>query len=119
LFEDMQLIRKLKFSALKKILEERLQKLVNARSMDETNMSNQHRSSHISGALMKSLCLIRSKKEKKYNLHARVLVLQVSPDDNSQYNAIVNSIFAAQKMKVLIDSISIGKEHSVSLDVSY
>ncbi|GBG28319.1 RNA polymerase II transcription factor B subunit 4 [Hondaea fermentalgiana] len=43
---------------------------------------------------------------------ARVLVIQVTPDDPSQYIASMNSAFAAQKLGVLVDVVDLSPEPS-------
>ena len=40
---------------------------------------------------------------------ARIFVLKLGPEDPSQYTSMVNAIFAAQKLKIQVDSLLIQK----------
>ncbi|KAF9520291.1 hypothetical protein BS47DRAFT_749609 [Hydnum rufescens UP504] len=75
------------------------------------------------GALSKGLCHInrvinpatRSSIESSSPLDPRMLILSVSPDMSTSYIPIMNTIFAAQKLKVKIDVCKIFGEDNVFL----
>jgi len=82
----------------------------------DCNDPEEHRQldgSLLSGALIKALChcnMMSKNLAIGNTLHSRILVLKGSPDSRSQYMAIMNSIFAAQKNKVAIDSCVLGED---------
>lgn len=84
--------------------------------MLECDNPEEHRQldgSLLSGALIKALCHcnVMSKNLSLGSiLQSRILVMKGSPDSRSQYMAIMNSIFAAQKSKVSIDSCVLGED---------
>jgi len=49
------------------------------------------------------------------NHSARILIFQVSKDNNDDYNSMVNCIFACQKNNVVIDSIIYNQKDSILL----
>jgi len=76
------------------------------------------------GALSKALCRINrllyvsgtaGAEPARVNLDARILILSVSPDISASYIPIMNSIFAAQKLKVRIDVCKVLGEDTVFL----
>lgn len=102
-------------SQIKKILFEKLISIIiegenrpsnlsdNAATLTSKNLTK----SSLSSALSLSLCyMTRLDKEKPIGveLHDRILIFSVSPDVTSQYISIMNCIFCAQKMNVMIDS---------------
>lgn len=70
-------------------------------------------SSLLSGALIRALCYINqttSNLPPGTSLDPRVLVIKGPPDCSSQYMTVMNSIFAAQKNKIPIDSCILGED---------
>jgi transcription initiation factor TFIIH subunit 3 len=71
--------------------------------------------SAMSGAISRALCFInRLEREKPIGttLTSRILTFQVSPDISTQYISIMNAIFSAQKMSVMLDSCVLSTEDS-------
>jgi len=62
----------------------------------------------LSNSFSKSLCIINDQ-QKKGKFYPRMLVIQFSKDRIIDYNSIMNSIFSAQKMGVIIDSFIVSK----------
>ena len=65
-------------------------------------------STALSGSLTKSLCYInRLQKEKPQGIHlqSRILIFQLCHDIPTQYISIMNAIFSAEKMEVVLDSV--------------
>jgi len=54
----------------------------------------------LSAALSTALSIINANK----SLQSRVLILQFEKDRNQNYNAVMNSIFSAQKLRTMIDA---------------
>jgi hypothetical protein len=71
----------------------------------------------MSSALSTALCII-NKQQKQSQLQPRILMLQFDKDGDVNYNSIMNSIFSAQKLSILIDSFIVSKFDSHILQVS-
>ncbi|KAL9645577.1 hypothetical protein ABK040_000640 [Willaertia magna] len=72
----------------------------------------------LSGALSMALCFInRLEKEKPpgITLNARILIFQVSPDISSQYISVMNTIFSAEKMNIILDACVLALQDSIFL----
>lgn len=86
-------------------------------------------STALSQAFLKAICYAR--KHQKSNPQpvkqmgdldtssSRILVVQLDKDDPNQYSEMVNGIFAAQKLKVTIDTLLLIKERSEKEKESY
>eukprot|EP01031_Cornospumella_fuschlensis_P037389 gene37389-45401_t len=59
---------------------------------------------HLASVLSSALCLCRHQQSAN-NIQARMLVLQFEKDKPQNYNAIMNSIFSAQKLNIMIDAL--------------
>jgi len=68
--------------------------------------------STLSGALSMSLCYINKVIPKFRISQSRILVISVSSDVSAQYIPIMNSIFAAQKINVMIDACILASDSS-------
>eukprot|EP00898_Chlorokybus_atmophyticus_P006093 jgi/Chlat1/6485/Chrsp45S05978 len=67
----------------------------------------------VSGALSLALCYIhKASLGPPPHAHARILVLQGSPDHPPQYIAVMNSIFSAQRSGVPVDACVLGASDS-------
>ena len=66
----------------------------------------------ITGAISRALSAINKlqKHEETLNMKARVLVISVSGDNTIPYVSMMNTIFAAQKMKISIDVCKLGEK---------
>ncbi|EFC43470.1 predicted protein [Naegleria gruberi] len=72
----------------------------------------------LSGALSMALCFInRLEKEKPLgmSLNSRILTFQVSPDISSQYISVMNAIFSAEKMSIMLDACVLSNDDSTFL----
>ena len=82
-------------------------------------MSTPRKNSTIATGFMKAVCFTRSWIE-EINHHkggassaaadhfsARILIVKLPSEDPTQHKAIVNSIFACQKLKINVDSVII------------
>lgn len=74
--------------------------------------ATQLKTSSLSQALSTALCIINRQQQKQPKLQPRIVIIQVSKDDSSSYNAMMNSIFSAQKLNVPVDSIVLSKGES-------
>mmetsp|Transcript_40538 Transcript_40538/g.108498 ORF Transcript_40538/g.108498 Transcript_40538/m.108498 type:complete len:288 (-) Transcript_40538:124-987(-) len=66
----------------------------------------------IASALSKALCHANRAKQANPALSCRVLVLQAARDLDSEYNTIMNCVFAAQKLGVVVDTCVLSREPS-------
>ncbi|CDW73831.1 general transcription factor iih [Stylonychia lemnae] len=114
---DERLIKKFAFADLKHVLLDRLVKLLGG----ENNIIMQNfnnpagtvkRQCSLSTAMMKSICFTKQwieqvsiKQVEQFS--ARIMVIKFQSEDPSQYSSLVNAIFAAQKLKITIDSLTI------------
>jgi len=73
---------------------------------------SQTKTSSLSQALSMALCIINRQLQKQPKLQPRIVIIQVSKDDSSSYNAMMNSIFSAQKLNVPVDSVVLSKADS-------
>lgn len=73
--------------------------------------------SSLSSAFSNALCIINKQTIKSAKLQSQIIVTQVSSDDASTYNQIMNSIFSAHKLNVLIDSLVLSSTDSTFLQV--
>lgn len=71
--------------------------------------------SRLSGALSMALAYAARARRDERRMTSRVFVLTASPDDPSQYVAAMNCVFAAQNGGVAVDSLVVGREHSLVL----
>ncbi len=69
----------------------------------------------LDASLALAMCYINSVNLKKPNMQSRILVLQGSPDETSQYVSTMNCVFSAQKLDVNIDVCMVGSTDSSSL----
>ena len=69
----------------------------------------------LSGALSSALCRISRTLEVRPNIKPRILVLSAHPDVSTQYVAVMNAIFSAQKLAVAVDACVLHPEHSLLL----
>jgi transcription initiation factor TFIIH subunit 3 len=71
---------------------------------------------HLSQALSRALCSINRKQQHPHNgtasCKSKILVAQISLDSPSSYNAIMNSIFSAQKFGIPVDAVVFSREDS-------
>ena len=80
----------------------------------EYNCENE--SSQFSASLSLALCYInRLKKLTSSSLDCKVLMLQGTPDTSDQYISMMNCIFSAQKMNVIVDACVISSKNSTFL----
>ena len=75
--------------------------------MGTTSSSSSSSSSSISKAYSKALCTIHRQLQQypTNNLQPRVLVIQITSDDASKYNSIMNSIFSADQVQCPYDAV--------------
>eukprot|EP01032_Pedospumella_encystans_P012539 gene12539-14501_t len=68
---------------------------------------HQHSSRNVEnfGMLSQSMSTALSIINRHKHLQSRILVLQFERDRNQNYNAVMNSIFSAQKMNVMVDAL--------------
>jgi len=66
----------------------------------------------LSQALSKALCIINRQLQCIPGLLGKIFVLQLTKDNHMHYNAMMNSIFSAQKLGILVDAIMLGKHDS-------
>ena len=60
----------------------------------------------LAGGLSHALCILNSKIKTEYqNIKPRILICKCSNDVSSQYISIMNCIFSAQKINIVIDAI--------------
>mmetsp|Transcript_20320 Transcript_20320/g.30035 ORF Transcript_20320/g.30035 Transcript_20320/m.30035 type:complete len:283 (+) Transcript_20320:14-862(+) len=64
----------------------------------------------VSKALSQSLCFVNRKMKEIKNVQTRILMVRASRDQPESYNAIMNSIFSAQKAQVPLDCLCVGPE---------
>lgn len=107
-------LRDISFSQVKSALLNYLRDL-NERSSKieaQANPETKLLSTSLSGALSKALCYInRMQKEKPQgNLQSRMLIFQLCSDIPTQYISVMNAIFSAQKMNVVLDSVVLNTE---------
>ncbi|KAJ2655904.1 RNA polymerase II transcription factor B subunit 4 [Coemansia sp. RSA 1200] len=83
----------------------------------DINRGVEEKQSLISRALSMALCHIHKASEasKTYKVWSRILVLSAADDSPREYIALMNSIFAAQKLNVLIDICKVFGQDSVFL----
>ncbi|KAJ2558412.1 RNA polymerase II transcription factor B subunit 4 [Coemansia sp. RSA 1933] len=83
----------------------------------DTNRGIEESQSLISRALSMALCHVHkiSEASKAYKVWPRILVLSAADDSPREYIALMNSIFAAQKLNVLIDVCKVFGQDSVFL----
>ncbi|KAJ2402430.1 RNA polymerase II transcription factor B subunit 4 [Coemansia sp. RSA 2559] len=83
----------------------------------DKNRGIEESQSLISRALSMALCHIHKSSEasKTYKVWSRILVLSAADDSPREYIALMNSIFAAQKLNVLIDICKVFGQDSVFL----
>ena len=68
---------------------------------------------HLAQALSRSLCAINRKLQKEQSTTIpKILCLQISLDASSNYNAIMNTIFSAQKFGIPVDAFIFSQVHS-------
>mmetsp|Transcript_16214 Transcript_16214/g.15610 ORF Transcript_16214/g.15610 Transcript_16214/m.15610 type:complete len:84 (-) Transcript_16214:376-627(-) len=65
---------------------------------------------HVS--LMKAICFSKQwvdkvQLQKGENYDCRILMIKLNREDHSQHTSFVNSIFAGQKLKIMIDGLDI------------
>lgn len=70
---------------------------------------------HLSSCLSLALCFHNSVSRKKPGVTSRVLVLAAQPDVPTEYIAVINATFSAQRFGVPIDSVMLGTHSSVAL----
>lgn len=59
----------------------------------------------------------RRQQLKQSNFNARTLIIQKEPDVAKSYNAVMNCIFCAQKLNILVDCLVVGPQESSFLQV--
>jgi len=64
---------------------------------NNNNNNNNEKKSSLSQCLSLSLCMISKQLKKFPKLQPRILISQVTKDDSTTYNAVMNSIFSAQR----------------------
>ncbi|PVU95091.1 hypothetical protein BB561_002054 [Smittium simulii] len=72
----------------------------------------------ITNALSRALCYINKnlKSTSKNDMHSRIMIISASDDDPKQYIPIMNCIFAAQKLDIIIDVCRISEQRSPFLE---
>lgn len=86
-------------------------------TLQDSSVSNRLPASW-SSALLRALCFIHkvrgeSDRRQGYTLfNARILSITTTSDDASQYLAVMNAIFAAQRENILIDACVLGQQNS-------
>ena len=84
----------------------------------KSNYNNQNSSlSGLSVALSTALCMINKQMIKTPKIQTQILITQISDDNASSYNQIMNSIFSAHKLNILIDSLVLTNTDSTFLQV--
>lgn len=75
------------------------------------NKENDFVKGTMTGAISSALCSINKlqKSEDTMNMKARIMIISVSDDTTLPYISMMNTIFAAQKMKVSIDVCKLGE----------
>ncbi|KAJ1667273.1 RNA polymerase II transcription factor B subunit 4 [Coemansia sp. RSA 1813] len=96
-----------------------VQSMLSGAESEVTDMNRgiEESQSLISRALSMALCHIHkiSEASKSYKVWSRILMLSAADDSPREYIALMNSIFAAQKLNVLIDICKIFGQDSVFL----
>lgn len=67
---------------------------------------------HLAQALSRSLCAINRKLQVNPTNLSKILCLQISRDAPSNYNAIMNTIFSAQKFGIPVDALIFSEDDS-------
>ena len=77
--------------------------------MGQTPEGTVKKASAMASAFMKAVCYSRGwideVTKSSQQMSARILIIKGSHEDPLQYKAIVNSIFACQKLKINVDSL--------------
>ena len=97
-----------------------IEKLLSKSSASNSSSSSSKRSStfsSLSSAFSKALCIINKQTIKTPKLQSQIVVTQLSSDDASTYNQIMNSIFSAHKLNILMDSLVLASSDSTFLQV--
>lgn len=94
-----------------------IEKLLSKSSTTNSSSSKRSTFSSLSSAFSKALCIINKQTIKAPKLQSQIVVTQLSSDDASTYNQIMNSIFSAHKLNVLIDSLVLSSSDSTFLQV--
>ena len=63
-------------------------------------------------ALSIALCMCNKHVVMQPKIQCRVCIVQLAKDQSHSYNAVMNSIFTAHKMGLLVDSLNLGRCHS-------
>jgi len=69
-------------------------------------------SSGFASAFARALCYVHKSREQGAIQSPRILFLRLSADENAQYVSTMNSIFCAQKQKVVVDACLMGQDDS-------
>jgi transcription initiation factor TFIIH subunit 3 len=83
-----------------------------ASSSSSSSSSSSEPGSSLSQALSTALCVINRQLQLHPKLQPRVAVVQLSKDVSTTYNAIMNSIFSAQKLGVVVDGVVLSRDDS-------
>uniref|UniRef100_A0A6U0YPM0 RNA polymerase II transcription factor B subunit 4 n=1 Tax=Rhizochromulina marina TaxID=1034831 RepID=A0A6U0YPM0_9STRA len=66
----------------------------------------------LAAALSKTLCVANRSRRRDPTMSLRVLIIQASPDYDSEYNAVMNCTFACQTMGCMVDSCLLAEDPS-------
>lgn len=80
-------------------------------------IGEQHLTDTTRGALSQSFSTALSIINRHKDVQSRILVLQFERDRNQNYNALMNSIFSAQKLNILVDALVLASFDSHLLQV--
>ncbi|PWA02437.1 hypothetical protein BB558_001412 [Smittium angustum] len=106
------------YSQFKKTDEKIIQHLYQFYENTKLPTIHDHDTCRLANSLSKALSYINKIKKgvSNNNIHPRIMILSVSNDDAKQYIPTMNSIFAAQKLDVIIDVCRISKTKSMFLE---
>jgi transcription initiation factor TFIIH subunit 3 len=103
-------------SHLHQILSDEIEQQGNPSSSNSSNGDSSNRQFFLSKAFSKALCII-NRQVQTFSLQPRILVFQFGKDRPISYNALMNSIFSAQKLNVAIDALVVSKDDSHFMQV--
>jgi transcription initiation factor TFIIH subunit 3 len=89
--------------------------LLNPSSSDDGNRrvtDSSDKGSSLAQSLSVALCVTNRQLLLHPKLQPRILVVQLTKDQSTTYNSVMNSIFSAQKLGVVLDAVVLSKEDS-------
>jgi transcription initiation factor TFIIH subunit 3 len=97
---------------LSHLSEHLLPSLMNSSEKQEEAGERSVQIPYLAQALSQSLCAINRRLLMNQSRQSKILVLQISQDSPSNYNAIMNAIFSAQKFVIPVDALLFSNEDS-------